>query len=285
MNDLLKTVLLSNSSQIGYNWIYNSEFLNKRSLEENMLMTKPNNDDYHYNKPSYNSYEGKPAGTNSIQGEILKWLYNGFLKHENFDENDYKRLLLEKFMPGGSYSGYVESYGKKLVLKELNKILKIEDNLIMDDDQLVGFIPYIICKVFNKSNEEAIKLTEVLTNNNDYLLFFKAFDEITKNKHLNKKELLTKIIKGLNVTYQSSLLKAVNSNNSSDFINGPHDLSCSIDVALPIIFYLYNKHLKLYDALEENVKLGGASSDRALLLGLLYYPDELPKEWDKYFNL
>lgn len=278
LNKLIKRVLLANSSQLGFNWIYNSEFLLEHSKNNKMLMTVPNTKYYEDNKPSYNVYENAPLGSFTLQGNILKWLYQDLLKHQVYNDISYKSLLLNKLMPGGSYVGYVESYGKKLVLNELSKMFK-KDLIAMDDDQLVGFIPYIAYKALNMQVKEALKLTLVLTNNNNYELYFKALDLLLEKGKQSLNEALMLMPK----EHQEKIKLAINSNDASNFIKDTHDLSCSINYAMPVIFYLYNKHNNLLDALSENVVLGGASSDRALLLGLLFDDESLPEEWNYYF--
>lgn len=284
MNELIKQVLLANSSQIGFNWIYNPEFLKEYSKNNNMLMTAPNDEHYHHNKPSYNSYEGAPAGSNSLQGQIIKWLYEEVSKSNHYGPGRYKHLLVNKFSPGGAYVGYVESYGKKLILSELAKDFKTPANIVLDDDQLVGFVPYIVYKALGKSLDEAYELTKVLTNNDDYYFYFEMFDYILESKDQNKQKALNKSIRLAPIKMKEKLENAIAKEDASEFIKDTHDLSCSIDVAMPIILYLYSKHNSLIDALKENVVLGGASADRAIILGLLYYPDILPIEWNKYLE-
>ncbi|MDD2574989.1 MAG: hypothetical protein PHD47_00810 [Acholeplasmataceae bacterium] len=279
MHDLIKTVLLTNSSQMGFNWIYNRAFLLGYSKDHEMLMQKPNSKHYHENKPSYNSYPNSKLGDNTLQGQILKWLYDDWKEHESYTTTNYKNLLLKHFMPGGLYSGYVESFGNKLVLNALNEKFNLGE-VLMDDDQLVGFIPLIVAIALNKPSNEALNLTYVLTNNPHYKNYFEAITLL-----LDKgKEKLVEAISLMPREHQEKIKNAVNTNNAKDFIKDAHDLACSINVAMPIIFYLYNKHPKLIDALNENVILGGASGDRALLLGLLYYPSDLPKEWYSYLK-
>lgn len=270
MNDLINLVLLSNSSQLGFNWIYNREFLKSYSKNNEMLMTEINNKHYTENKPSYNSYKGAKIGDTSLCGNIIKWLYKDLKEKESYNEDDYKRLLLNHFMPGGLYTGYVESYGKELVLNELSKNNKFE----MKDDQLVGFVPYIVYKALKLDVYDALKLTKVLTNNKDYEILYNILENVNKDNIL-------KVVKNSNLSFKGKILNAINYNDDS-FIKDIHELSCSIDVAFPIIFYLYNKHNNLLDALKENVILGGASSDRAIILATLYYPDKLKSEWNKY---
>jgi len=274
MNELIKLVLLSNSSQLGFNWIYNREFLKQYSKTNNMLMTKPINKHYEENKPSYNTYEGYEIGENTLQGQIVSCLYNDMINNDLYNEHSYEKLLLNHFLPGGIYKGYVESYGNKLVVKYLNKRLKINNEISLDDDQLVGFVPYVVYKALNKSSSDALKLTNVLTNNEDYKYLFDILDNVNKE---NIKEVLTRS----KLSFKNKILNAIKYEDDT-FIKDVHELSCSIDVAFPIIFYLYNKHKSLIEALNENVILGGASGDRAIILALLYHPDKLPKEWDKY---
>lgn len=48
-NQLIKKVLLANSSQLGFNWIYNRKFLKAYSVDNNMLMLKIMNSYYFQN--------------------------------------------------------------------------------------------------------------------------------------------------------------------------------------------------------------------------------------------
>lgn len=279
MNDLIKTVLLANSSQLGFNWMYNRKFLKEHSKNNEMLMTLPNHAYYREYKPSYFSYPNAKIGDVTLQGEILKWLYNGWKKSSNYSVNDYKRLLVKHLMPGGLYNGYVESYGNKLILNELNKKFNLKE-VSMDDDQLVGFVPYIVSKALNEPVDKALSLAHLLTNNKDYDYYFNALDLILEKGKTSLDDAITL----MPVNHQTKIKEAINATSVDDFVNSPHDLSCSIEVAMPIIFYLYNKHQNLLEALKENVVIGGASSDRALILAILYFPSELPKEWYGYIQ-
>lgn len=281
MNQLIKKVLLANSSQLGFNEIYNRKFLFNYSRTNQMLMTDNNSRHYKYNKPSYNNYPNSKKGELSFQGQILFWLDEAINTRFNFSGQDYKNLLLKKLMPGGTYQGYVEDFGKKLVFSELTKDLKVDFKYQIDDDQLVGFIPYIIAKAYNLTNEYAYKLASILTKNNDYIIFYEIFDILIKEK--NKEKAIEAIMPLIPKPYINSITSAISYNDNS-FIKSIKMLSCAIGYAIPIIIYLYKKHRRLINALSENIILGGASSDRAMLLTLLYPNDLLPKEWNKYLN-
>lgn len=184
-------------------------------------------------------------------------------------------------MPGGNYFGYVESFGKKLVFKSLLKALKRENNYLIDDDQLVGFIPYIIKLAYNLDNEDAFSLASLLTSNKDYLSFYHIFDILINSS--NKKKALKEIFTLVPKSYQNDIEIALSSNDDS-FIKSTKMLSCSMTYAIPVIFYLYNKHLTLMDALRENVILSGASSDRAMILAVLYPNSELDSKYNQYYR-
>lgn len=281
INSLIKKVLLANSSQLAFNWIYNRKFLKTYSQNNEMLMTDNVINNYKYNKPSYNSYPSSKKGDLSFQGNILRWLDKEINNNLMFNIKDYENLLLKKLMPGGTYNGYVESFGKELVYKQLLKDLKINNDYEIDDDQLVGFIPYIIAKAYSLDNEYAFSLAKLLTTNLDYLRFYEIFD-ILMNTQDKQKDL-----EGIKALIPKSFINSINdalSSNDDSFIKSTKMLSCSINYALPIIFYLYNKYDSLMDALKENVILGGASSDRAMIITVLYPNSILDENWDKYIR-
>lgn len=108
--------------------------------------------------------------------------------------------------------------------------------------------------------------------------------QVSKYKYLVS---LTKIIEEIKVLIPKSFINSINdalSSNDDSFIKSTKMLSCSINYALPIIFYLYNKYDSLMDALKENVILGGASSDRAMIITVLYPNSILDENWNKYIR-
>lgn len=68
--------------------------------------------------------------------------------------------------------------------------------------------------------------------------------------------------------------------NIDDYINAYAGRACSIEQSIPLIFYILYHAKDFEDALNINVSVGGASSDRALLLGaFLEQLYEIPNSW------
>jgi len=61
-----------------------------------------------------------------------------------------------------------------------NKKIKTNNDNIMDDDQLVGFVPYVVYKALGRKSKDMLKLTKVLTNNKEYDILFEVLDNINK---------------------------------------------------------------------------------------------------------
>lgn len=276
-NKIINNVLLANASQMGFNWIYNYKFLKDYSKDNEMLMQVPDLDLYSKAKPSYFAYKDAKLGTLSVQGEIIKWLYNDWKNDHHFSPTKYKNMLYEAFKPGGFYHGYIESYGRVLVFNMLSKEMKNDNLAPINDDQLVGFAPYIVSKALGKSNEEAFYLTSVLTDDKTYLDLYYVLDKITSKP--KSEELLLNSINTLNDHLKERIKDGIIIKNTDEFLIKNDGTSCSVIKSMPIIFHLYLKHNNLNDALLENVIIGGASCDRAILLGYLFKDDKLPKTW------
>lgn len=276
-NKLIENALLSNASQLGFNWIYNYDFLKEFALNNEMLMKEPEDEMYKKVKPSYHAYPNAKLGTLTVQGEILKWLFDKWEKDDTYSSHEYYNLLLNAFKPGGFYNGYVESYGRILVYNHLANEMNNKDLITLNDDQLVGFMPYLAAKALNKSNEEAFEFTKVLTNDQTYFELFKLFDTISKKNKSD--DLILNNLSKLNDELKEKIRNGVLIKDTDEFLKENDGTSCSVIKSMPIIFHLYLKHDKLFDALKENVIIGGASCDRALLLGFLYTDDNLPSNW------
>lgn len=274
MNEqLIKQALKANNLSLGVHWIYDREYLKELSKKEHLLGLVPNKKHYDAAKISYFAYTEKDQY--SIQGHILKWLFEAVIKNEDFNELDYKELLLEKLMPGGKYKGYVESYGKKLVYNELAKAFT-KPELVLDDDQMVGFIPYLIFKWQNSNDsttdymKKALNFVKVLSNNEDYYNYFLMFDYIIENTKINDyKKTLQDAIKFAPKDREKSLSKALTATNVEEFITSYSGTACGIYDAVSLIYFILANTNNYKEALELNVKLGGAAADRAILLSYL----------------
>ncbi|RJX27351.1 MAG: hypothetical protein C4537_00910 [Acholeplasma sp.] len=284
MPSFIKPALFGNASSLGYHWMYKQDFLENLVKEKNLLFQVPNKEEYEAAGRSYYAYPNAKLGDVTVQGQILKWLYQAVLDNPDFNSVDYKNLLFNQFRPGGTYQGYVESYAKKLVINQLNDELKLGLHEIEnDDDHLVGFVPYWVSKELDKSIAWAFELTNVFSSRLEYKMLFQMFDQLMIL--LNDHPLREAILKSLPWAPKGLVLKIEKGLEMSDtksFIKQYSGTACSIYQSIPLIFHLLWHSTSLDELLEKNIILGGATSDRAMvLLALWNQYQEVPKEFYK----
>lgn len=287
MKEFIFNSLLANASCLGVHWIYNHTYLEDLSLSKSLLFMKQEQKLYDDAKPSYFVYPNHEIGQVTVQGEILRWLYESLQENPNLTVNDYESMLYDKFRPGGSYHGYVETYAKKMVIKTLAKDLEVDlKDMQTNDTHLVGFMPYLATKALDLPMQKAWELAQLFTDQEHYLTYYLFFDvlfELLKEKPLNKAIELS--LSYAPEIYQEKLLKAVSIKDTNTFIKQYAGRACSIDQAIPVIIHILYHTNSFAEALELNARIGGASADRGLLIGsILGEIYDIPDQWFKKVN-
>ncbi len=287
VNTMIQSALCGSAASLGYNWIYNRAFLEKLSEEKSLVFQQANPDEYKKAKKAFYVYPFSKVGDYSVQGEILKWLYDGLANDHGFSADDYATLVYEKLKPGGVYRGWVESYAKQLIYNRMSEALKTDNQPIrIHDEQLVGFMPYLACKALDLSNNKAWKLAQVFTSNPVYFEFYAYFDalyEALKNgdKHTVLKDYARKVPEDFKDRFTAAV------NNSTDtFIDEYVNTACHIQNALPLVYHILYTTNSYEEAIKKNTILGGASSDRGIILGfLLSALYKTPKQWSDKLSI
>ncbi|MDX9692235.1 MAG: ADP-ribosylglycohydrolase family protein, partial [Acholeplasmataceae bacterium] len=267
---------------LGFHWVYNPDYLEELSKKQSLLFSKQLKHHFDLAKPSYFVYPHAEVGTFSTQGYMLKWLYHALLNNNDLTRDDYENLIYDRIKPGGSYEGYIESYTKKLIIKKLaNEVHLDVSSYPKDDDHLVGFIPYLACKEIGLSIEKAFELAQAFTTRDAYYAYYKMFDYIFE--HLKKKslrDLLKEAIKLAPLENQEQLKQAIELDDTKIFIQSYAGIACQINQSIPLIIHMLS-HCDDYEMMMHwNAKIGGASSDRGLLLGaVLSQISSVPKAW------
>lgn len=284
MKQMIFASLLSNAATLGVHWIYNHTYLEETSKSRSLLFTKQDKMFYDNAKPSFYVYPDHEVGQITVQGEILRWLYETLKLDPKLSQSDYEALLYEKFRPGGAYHGYVETYAKKMVQKNMSKELQINiDDYLKQDTHLVGFMPYLATKALDLSIQKAWELAQLFTDNQHYLTYYLYFDvlfELIKDHGL--KDAIKRALPFAPDVYKEKLEKAISIKDTNTFIKAYAGRACSIDQAIPVIMHILYHTENFTEALELNAIIGGASSDRGLLIGaILNEVYQIPVVWIK----
>jgi len=288
MNKYLKGAFVANAASMGFNWIYNLPYLEKLSQTQSLVFQAVDPLKYKRAGKSYLAYPNAKIGDLSAQGHIAKQLYNALYENSELTTDAYKQIVLEMIKPGGTYEGWVESYGKKLVYNQLIEQLNIEAKpIIQTDDQLVGFVPYIVCKELNLPSEKAWVLAQAFTNIDTYNQFYLVFDQLFENlKSINMNAALKNVVSICPQEYQENINHAIDMNDTNSFIINHSGTACHIHHAIPLIFHILAHTNSYEEAVQLNVKIGGASCDRGMMIGAIYSQvSTIPEEWSNLTNL
>lgn len=288
MSRHIQAALIANTATLGVHWIYNPSFLKALSIKQDLLFMKQSKDIYDASKPSYYVYPKSNVGDFTLQGNILKWLYEKLKTDENIDISDYETLIYQHIKPGGDYEGYIETYTKKMIIERLSKELN-HTNPPFDkiDDHLVGFIPFIVYKSLQKNLDQAILLSQTFSHLKAYKDYIHFFNHIID--HIKDTSIDLVILNALHlapVDKQETLKRAIQTTDTDDFISSDAGIACQINQSIPLIIHLISHATSFEDVIKKNAVIGGASSDRGLLLGfMLSYLFEVPKSWEKYVKI
>lgn len=282
MEKFVLPALIANSSGLGVHWIYDHKYLLSLSKKQSLLFMKQVKEHFDKAKPSFYLYPHAEIGDVSLQGHILIWLYKALKENPDFTPKDYSQLLYNKFKAGGDYIGYLESYAKEQVFNHLIKELRQDIQPIKAmDHQLVGFVPYLVCKELGYSNDKAFDFTKLYSQDTIYLDFFKFFDTLLKlMAKIGMKQAIEELVSDSPKDFKEAFIKAIEIKDANDFISDYAGRACSIYHALPVIIHLLY-HTKSYEeAIKASALIGGAVSDRNMLLGALWAQvSNLPEEW------
>lgn len=271
MENILRNALIGNAASLGLNWIYDMPFLERLSKKQDILFLTPDQTLYDQSKKSYFAYPNASIGDVSFQGNIAIWLYQTLKQNPQYPFDQYDDLIYEHIKEGSDYQGYIEAYGRKLL--EDRKSMENNPDFFsrpFDDDQLVGFVPYLVCHQVGLTTSRALKFTHVFAGHPDYLLYFNMLDTFFKHaKTKPHKALILDIINGLPEDKKETFVKATEMTDSKKYIAKYAGTACHIDHAVPVIFHVAYHSNSFEEGLHLNTKIGGASSDRGMLIGAM----------------
>jgi len=279
MNQMIKSALLSNHATLGVHWIYDHAYLASLAKKQSLLFMKQEKEIFDQAKTAFFVY---PNNTYSVQGDILYWLYEAVEKNPSIKPDDFSDILYEHFRAGGDYIGYVEKYIKQQIFNHMINDLRLDmEKVEINDQQMVGFVPYIVFKALGKSSDHAYEFAKIYTNEKFYLESFNMLDHLFEKLESKPiKTALEEVVDYAPKVFKEALGKALEIKDINDFIDAYAGRACPVKHALPVIFHILYHQSSYEAATEMNALVGGASSDRGLLLGaILYKVYGIPQAW------
>lgn len=287
MKKYIQPALIANAASLGFHWIYDMDYLEDLSKKQSLVFQLPSLEQYNQAKPSYFAYPFARLGDVTTQGMYLKWLYEAAKNNLAFNVDDYRTLIFEQTKPGGPYVGYIETYNHTMLINTMIPRMRWKiPTLPVNDDHLVGFVPYLTAKELGYDNDWAWGLAQLFTDKTEYRQFYEMFDFIFENiGGMPRFEMLQKAIELAPAEFSEKLSMALTMDDTRSFIKQYAGIACHIPQSIPLIFHLLKRCGTYQEMVETNIRLGGASGERAMLLGAIFAQiSEVPSTWAGLLN-
>lgn len=282
---MIKAPLVANSASLGLNWIYNMPYLKRITKDKDPVFWQIDPEIYEKSRKGYLAYPNHQIGDLSFQGSLLLLLYTHLQENSDYSPEQWRKDVYDYIKPGGKYEGWVETYGLDLVFKVLDESMNKKDSVLetdYDDDQLVGFIPYLAFKTLHLDFKKSLQFVNVLSSNQDYKNLYDMFDLILEGSadKVSMKKSIKNAIPIAPEKYHHDLEKAITIEDTDKFIIEYSGTACHINHSVPLIVHLLYNGSSYEDVVRKNTIIGGASSDRGLMLGFIMNKiSKVPSEW------
>ena len=269
--------LVADSASLGLHWLYDTGRIAQIEKTKGLVFLQPDPSDY-AGVSGYFAHGNKQAGDSSAYGELCLLMLRHIARHGKFYRVDYQSEYRSYFGPGGGYQGYIDSPAR-LTLQTLLP-LKAEDFPLQsgaDDDQFAALaaLPAIVAAhrespdALNGKIEQAVRLT----NHNDTAVAAAQYAGCVLLAVLNGQPLQQALADSLPYAGEKlrPLLEQALQVQTLDCaaVAKRFGNACHVPQGLPVIAHIAQHAPDYRTAIEENIRIGGDSCGRAIMLGAI----------------
>ncbi|MCK5153494.1 MAG: ADP-ribosylglycohydrolase family protein [Spirochaetales bacterium] len=246
-----------------------------------------------YNNPITTYHGKKKAGDFTHYGDQSLWLLRHIAKKSSFDLSSFGRIWMDEMQ---KYNGYIDHSTKETLENLKNGADWNSCGSESTDFSAVGrAVPLLlILKDDTEALKKAFMSQTTLTHNSEYVVEAASFFAELAIALLEGKDLrssLSSIGSGYSKTIQDWITQGLDSSTKkkTSLVIKKFGQACDINHGFPGVIHLITKYTDNYRlAMEENVKSGGDSAARGMivgmLLGIINGKQSLPENWIKNLN-
>ncbi|ODT84370.1 MAG: hypothetical protein ABS69_03515 [Nitrosomonadales bacterium SCN 54-20] len=272
--------LVADSAALGLHWIYDPARIAEIEAArgpQGLVFLQPEEANYAGVK-GYFAHGGKTPGESSSYGEVCLLMLKHLAKHGRFNRVEYQSEYRACFGPGGKYVGYIDS-PTRLTLRILLPLEPADFPAASgaDDDQhpSLAAIPSLVAAHTGTLDELMPRVDEVvrITNNNETAVaaaqcssaaLFNLLQGMTMAQALT--EALPFAGSVLRPLLEEALSMPQPDSVSAAARFGP---ACHVAEGLPVVFHIAQNATDYRSAVEANIRAGGDSCGRSIMLGAL----------------
>lgn len=281
MKSLNSTVILgalvADSAALGLHWLYDPTRIAEIEATRGLVFLQPDPANYAGAK-GYFAHGRKAPGESSSYGEICLLMLKHLAKHGSFSRVEYQATYRAYFGPGGEFVGYIDS-PTRLTLRTL---LPLEPENFpaasgANDDQhpALAALPAFVAAHTGTLEELVTRVDEAVrvTNNNELAITAARCSSAALFKLLHGTPIVEALTEALAFagTTLGPLLEQALALPKLDGVGvaerfGP---ACRVAEGLPVIFHLAQHAPDYRSAIESNIRAGGDSCGRSIMLGAM----------------
>ena len=288
--------LIADSAALGLHWLYDPVRIAQIEKTKGLVFLQPDANDYAETK-GYFAHGNKAVGDSSGYGELCLLMLHHLAQHGQFDRVAYQTEYRSHFGPGGAYVGYIDSPTRQTLQTLLPlKPEEFPENSGADDDQFAALATLPAVVATHTGPQDALK-TQIeqivrLTNNNDTAVAAAQYSGCVLLEVLNGKSITQALTAAL--PHAGEKLKPlVEESMQTHTLDGAaiakrFGSACHVLEGLPIIVHIAQHTSDYRTAIEENIRIGGDSCGRAIMLGAIMaaytaqqtrHKSSIPLEW------
>lgn len=269
--------LVADSAALGLHWLYDQTRIAEIEAVKGLAFLQP--EAVHYaEKRGYLAHGRKAPGESTGYGEVCLLMLKHLAKHGNFNRIEYQTEYRAHFGPGGEFIGYIDS-PTRLTLRKLLFLEPAEFPAVSgaNDDQhpALSALPALVA-THGGTLEDLMKRTEEVvrvTNNNELAVAAAQCSSAALFKLLNgipMTQALTDALPFAGNTLQPLLEQALAMPKLDGVAAAERfGLACHVTEGLPVIFHIAQQATDYRTAVESNIRAGGDSCGRAIMLGAM----------------
>ena len=269
--------LIADSAALGLHWLYDPARIVQIEKIKGLVFLQPDANHYADTK-GYFAHGHKTAGDSSGYGELCLLMLRHLAQHGQFDRITYQTEYRDYFGPGGTYIGYIDSPTRQTLQTLLPlKPEEFPENSGADDDQFAALaaLPAVVAVHTGSQETLKAKIEQVvrLTNYNDTAVAAAQYASCVLLEVLNGKSISEALLAAL--PHAGEKLKPLVEEAlqvrmlDSATIAKRFGIACHVLEGIPIIAHIANHAPDYRTAIAENIRIGGDSCGRAIMLGAI----------------
>lgn len=269
--------LVADAAALGLHWLYDPARIKEIEAARGLVFLPPEAADYAGAK-GYFAHAGKAVGDASGYGEVCLLMLKHLAQHGDFQRVEYQIEYRAHFGPGGAFVGYIDA-PTRLTLRTL---LPLEPAAFpaasgADDDQLpaLAALPAVVTthtgslETLLERVEQAVRVT----NHNDLAVAAAQCAAAALFEVLRGAPTAQALAGALPFAGDAlrPLLEQALAEPTLDSVAVAERFgrACHVSQGLPVIFHIARHAPDYRSAVEANIRAGGDSCGRAIMLGAL----------------